>query len=342
MKKHHFLLFLTILIASLFLLACGKDKDNNTTKTTPELKICSSLGKETTELLVKDFIAKNKLKLKPEIAYIPGGTTEQRFAFIEKGNFDCWLGGTAEEYYSATDKGLLQSYTAKEAFKVPAELRNRRNLWTTLYLRHIAIISNKNSLHNLGLYAPTTWDELLSPNLKNEIAIPNFTLGGSSFGMLTSIWQMRGKEEALNYAKKFNQQIPTITNNALEAADLVYKGKKALAILPVDYALNLEEKHSFLFATVPKDANRNLLTGVALLKTSQNVETSQNFIDYLMSDASEEVLHNNGYKYLWHVKHYPNNSNRTELVGRLKIPVDDLAWTSTYKSEIIRQWTEAK
>lgn len=340
--KKSYLLLLTICIFSFLLLACDKSKNNPSDKTNLELKICSSLGKEATELLVNDFIAKNKLKLKLDVTYIPGGTIEQRFSFIEKGNFDCWLGGTAEEYYSASDKGLLQSYTAKEAFKVPAELRNRRNIWTSLYLSHIAIISNKNTLHNLGLYAPTTWDELLDVNLKNEIAIPNYNLGGSSFGMLTSIWQMRGKEETLKYAKKFNQQNPTITNNTLEAADLVYRGKKALAILPVDYALKLEEKHNFLFATVPKDANRNLLTGVALLKSSKNADVSHRFIDYLMSDASEKALHNSGYKYMWHVKHYPHNSNRTELVGRLKIPVDDLAWTSTYKSEIIRQWNEAK
>lgn len=340
--KKSYLLLLTICIFSFLLLACGKSKNNPPDKTNLELKICSSLGKEATELLVKDFIEKNKLKIKPRIAYIPGGTTEYRFDFIEKGNFDCWLGGTAEEYYSASDKGLLQSYTAKEAFKVPAELRNRRNIWTSLYLSHIAIISNKNRLHNLGLYAPTTWDELLAPELKEEIAIPSFSLGGSSFAMLTSIWQMRGKEEALKYAKKFNQQEPLITTNALDAADAVYRGKKTLAILPLDYALNLEEKHSFLFATVPKDANRNILSGVALLKSSKNSKISQSFIDYLMSDASEAVLHNNGYNYMWHVKHYPNNSNRTELVGRLKVPVDDLAWTSTYKLEIIRQWLEAK
>lgn len=342
MNKKYFFYFIFILV---FLFSgCGKNDQqaNSAAQPTAELKICSSLGKQATELLVNDFLAKSKQKLKPTIAYIPGGTMDQRFKFIEDGGFDCWLGGTAEEYFSANDKGILLPYAAKEAFKVPVELRNRRNLWTTLYLSHIAILSNRDKLHKFGLYAPTTWDELLDTKLHNEIVIPNFALGGASFGMLTSIWQVRGKETALKYATSLNQQRPTLTNNILEAADMVYQGKKTIAILPVDYALELEEKHPHLFATVPKDANRNLLTGVSLLKNCKNELEGQQFIDYLMSDASEEILHKNGNQYIWHVKHYPHNNNRNKLVGNLQVPVDDLAWTSTYKSEIIRQWLEAK
>ena len=307
-----------------------------------ELKICSSLGQKTTELLLSDFLQRSSGNIKPIVTYIPGGTMEERFKFIDEGAFDCWLGGTAEEYFSANEKGLLQGYAAKESFKVPAELRNRHNHWTTLYLSHIAILSNKHKLHSFGLYAPTTWDELLKPQFKEEIALPDPALGGASFGMLTSIWQLRGKEEALKYAAAFNQQQPVLTSSVMEAVDMVYQGKKTIAVLPVAYALELEEKHSHLFATVPKDANRNLLTGVALLKSCKNEAASQDFIDYLMSDFSEKALHASGQLYTWHVKHYPHNNNRNKLVGNIKVPVDDLAWTSTYKSEIIRQWLEAK
>ena len=323
----------------------GTAAPTNTTQegqTVHELKICSSLGQKTTELLLNDFLQRSSGNIKPSVSYIPGGTMEERFKFIDAGAFDCWLGGTAEEYFSANEKGLLQSYAAKESFKVPAELRNRHNHWTTLYLSHIAILSNKHKLHSFGLYAPTTWDELLAPQLKEEIALPDPALGGASFGMLTSIWQLRGKETALKYAAAFNKQQPVLTNSVMEAVDMVYQGKKTIAVLPVAYALELEEKHSHLFATVPKDANRNLLTGIALLKSCKNEAASQDFIDYLMSDFSEKALHASGQLYTWHVKHYPHNNNRNKLVGNLRVPVDDLAWTSTYKSEIIRQWLEAK
>lgn len=334
--------FLYILLIIFVFLAAGCSKKAPAPQPQTELKICSSLGKEITELLVSDFVKQSKASIKPSIAYVPGGSTEERFSYITAGGFDCWLGGTSEEYYYANEKALLESYTSKEAFKIPVELRNRRNLWTPLYFRHIGIISNKDKLKTLGIYAPTSWDELLNHKLKDEIAIPSYNLGGASFGMLTSIWQLRGKDQALKYAAAFNSQIPVFTKSTIEAADMVYTGKKALAIVPLDYALELEEKHNHLFASIPNDANRNLISGIALLRKASNQSTAEGFIDYLLTDASEKLLHNNGYPYLWHVKHYPNNNKRKALVGQINVPYDDLAWTSTYKSEIIRQWLEAK
>lgn len=46
--------------------------------------------------------------------------------------------------------------------------------------------------------------------------------------MITSIWQMRGKEQAMAYAAKLNAQQPVYTKGFGEAVDLVYIGKKPL------------------------------------------------------------------------------------------------------------------
>ena len=44
---------------------------------------------------------------------------------------------------------------------------------------------------------------------------------------------------------------------------------------------------------------------------------------------------------MWHVKNYPYNDGRRELIGNVQVPVDDLSWTSTYKNEIIKKWVNA-
>jgi len=261
--------------------------------------------------------------------------------YLRKHRFDVWLGGTSEEYFMADEQHILQPYIAKESYKVPAELRNRTGQWTSLYLSYIALLSNKNNLHAYGLYAPETWDELLAPQLKDELAIADFDLGGASFGMITSIWQMRGKEQAMAYAAKLNAQQPVYTKGFGEAVDLVYIGKKTVAIVPLDYALQMEARHRHLFATVVKDANRTMLTGAAIMRSAAHPDQARAFLDYLMSDAGVELLPANGYHYMWHVKKYPYNDGRRELIGNVRVPVDDLSWTSVYKSEIIRQWRGA-
>ena len=305
-----------------------------------ELALCSSMSKNRTELFANAYSKASGTKVR--ISYLPGGTLQERQDFLRKHKFDVWLGGTSEEYFLAEEQNILQPYVAKDSYKVPAELRNRTGQWTSLYLSYIALLSNKNNLHAYGLYAPESWDELLDPQLKDEVAMADFNLGGASFGMLTSISQLRGKASALAYAAKLNKQNPVYTSGFGEAVDMVYIGKKTVAVVPLDYALLMEMRHSHLFATVPKDANRTMLTGVAIMQGAPNVQEARKFIDYLMSDEGAKLLPDNGYHYMWHVKNYPNNVGRRELIGNVQVPVDDLGWTSTYKNEIIRQWLEAK
>lgn len=328
---------LAVLVGMLLLLGgCGGEKK----PVQKELNLCSSMNKTFTELIAASYGA--AMSTKVNISYLPAGTQQERFDYLRRNKADIWLGGTSEEYFLADGESILEPYLAKESYKVPAELRNRNGAWTSLYLSHVALLSNKNNLHAYGLYAPESWDELLAPELKDEIIMADFVIGGASYGMLTSIWQVRGREEALRYAARLNAQAPEYTAGFGEAVDKVYIGKKTVAVVPLDYALIMEGRHSHLFATVPKDANRNILTGAAIIKGAPHEAQAQDFLDYLMSDAGAELLPRNDYHYMWHVKHYPYNDGRRELLGNVRAPVDDLSWTSTYKSEIIRKWKEAR
>lgn len=335
MRRLYIYLIMTLLfLLLLFCLGCGKEE-----KPQQQLVLCSSLPKRQTELLAEGYSKASGTKVL--ISYLPAGTQQQRLDYLRQHKIDVWLGGTSEEYFIADEQNLLQPYIARETYKVPAELRNRTGQWTSLYLSYIALLSNKNNLAAYGLYAPTTWDELLAPQLQDELALADPVTGGASYGMLTSIWQLRGKTEALAFAAQLNQQRPQYTQGFGEAVDLVYIGKKTVAVVPLDYALLMEERHSHLFATVVKDANRNMLTGAALLRHADNVAQGKAFLDYLMSDEGMELLPGQGFHYMWHVKKYPYNDGRRELIGNVRVPVDDLEWTSVYKSEIIRQWQEA-
>lgn len=329
------LAFLSGLLLLLFVCGCQNTPKENK----KEILLCSSLGESATKLLVDNFSATKGVQVKVE--YLPSGSTESRLNFLSSKNFDCWLGGTAEEYNLAGQQKLLEKYIVKDSHKIPTELSNKQGEWTSLYLSHIAFISNKHKLKEKGLYAPETWEELLVPGFYKELAIPDCKLGGASFGMVTSLWQLKGKEQALNYGARLHKQLPVYTKALDEAVDMVYRGEKTIAIVPIGYALILEEKHPHLFATIVRDANRNMLTGVALLKNGTNQAGTKEFMDYLMSSASIEVLEKNNLHYMWQVTQ-PYKAGRSDLLGKIKTPVDDLNWTATYKDEIIKQWLETR
>lgn len=338
MHRNIFLKIFTLVLALALLAGCAKNDAPQAKQ--KQLLLCSSMGKKITELFASSYGKATGTQVK--INYLPAGTQQERLDYLRQNKFDIWLGGTSEEYFLADEQKILQPYIVKEAYKVPAELRNRTGQWTSLYLSYIAFLSNKNNLHAYGLYAPERMEELLAPQLKDELALADFNLGGASYGLITSLWQLRGREEALAYAAKLNAQEPEYTQGFGEAVDKVYIGKKTVAVVPLDYALRLERQHSHLFATVVQDANRNMLTCAAIMRNAEHVDEAKAFLDYLMSDEGMELLPENGYNYIWHVKKYPYNDGRRELLGNVSVPVDDLGWTAGSKSEIIRQWLKAK
>lgn len=303
------------------------------------IKICSSLNKTMTDILATDF--SNTQNVKTEVSYLPAGNLDSRLKFLREGKFDIWLGGTPEEYYLAGEQKMLLAYRSKEAYKVPAEMRENQWRWTGLYVDYIGILANRSKLNAQGLYAPDTWKELLQPEFLQEIVLADLKNGGSSYGMVTSIWQLRGKQKALQYAAAFNKQVPLYTINEWEAVEEVISGRKTVAIVPLSMALLLERQNRNLFATLVKDGNKNCITGVAVLQ-GEHPEEAQDFMDYLLSKASQDLLAAEGYPLLWRVSDYAHDDGRKMMVGNLMVAIDDLSWTAGQKSAIIQQWLNAQ
>ena len=303
------------------------------------IKICSSLNETMTDILAEDFAKQQNVKV--EVRHLPAGNLDERLNFLREGKFDVWLGGTPEEYYLAGEQKMLRSYRPREAYKVPAEMRENQWRWTGLYVDYIGFLTNRDRLRELGLYAPETWDELLKPELWEETALADFKNGGRSYGMIISIWQLRGEAKAMEYAASFNSQLPLYTASEWEAIEAVRSGRKTIAVVSLSTALQLERQNRDLFATLVKDGNKNCITGAAILQGA-NLAEAQSFMDYLLSEHSKDLLASKGYPLLWRVSDYAHDDGRKMMIGDLELAVDDLSWTAGQKSVIIQQWLNAQ
>lgn len=329
------ILITTLLAALLLCSGCGSDGESQQ-KT---IRLCSSLSESMTDILAEDFSRQQNVKV--AICYLPTGDLTKRLNFLRDGKFDLWLGGTPEEYYLASEQKMLRSYRPQEAYKVPAEMRENQWRWTGLYVDYIGFLSNRGRLRDLGLYAPETWNELLKPELFEETVMADFKNGGRSYGMLTSIWQLRGEEQALAYAASFNSQKPFYTASEWDAIEEVRSGRKTVAVVSLSVALQLERQDRELFATLVKDGNKNCITGAAILQGA-HLEEAQAFMDYLLSEHSRNLLASKGYPLLWRVSDYAHDDGRKMMIGNLQLAVDDLSWTAGQKSAIIQQWLNAQ
>lgn len=324
-----FMITLLIMCAFCFTVTANEQK----TKTT--LKVVSSMPEVLTQQLLSDF--GKKMNVGTELTYMPSGTMENKLTFLEGKDYDVWLGGTTEEFWLAKDRELLVSYTPKRAYTIPYELRHNSWFWTALYVDHIGFLSNRKNLMRFGLYAPRSMEELLHKRLKNQIILQDPNNGGASYGMITSLWQLQGEEKALSYAEDFRKQNPTYTECVEDAIDAVLSGKKTVAVVPLSVALKMWEKEKPLYGSVPSAVNKNIISGVAILKGS-NTTQAQELIEYLLSDDASKLIASKGHRFVWNASSAPMDKKYKIVVGRLNKSIDDLNWTAGEKESIIKQW----
>lgn len=312
----------------------GKDE----VKQKEQVKICISMPVDIADALAEDFTKASGVET--QVVPLPPGSAENRFNFLASSGSDVWLGGTAEEFYLAVERGLLVSYQPEEAYAIPAEFRQNNWLWTALYIDHIGFLSNKRNLHYLGLYAPESWQELLAEPLKYELALADPKSGGAGYGMMTALWQLKGESAAMDYAEQLNRQRPEYFVNLQETIDEVRQGYKTVAVVPLSVALLLERSEENLFATIPADGNKNLISGAAVLNGPNNAAACK-FIEYLLSNRAAEIVAEKGHGLVWSLSAAADDELRSQYTGKMLTPVDDLSWTAGQKANVIERWLTA-
>lgn len=322
-----------LLLGMILLAGCGPQK----TETPAEgvIRVCSSMNRNLSEALIRDFA--NKTGILVEFDPLVATTLQQRLELLGNSKIDVWIGGSVEEYYMAGERDMLVPYLSSGTAGIPPQYMDRDGRWSPLSVDYIALLSNQDNMRKLGIEAPVTWDELLQPVLHNEIVMADPGIGGASYGMITSLWQLRGEEPALKFAGALRTQKVQYLSTAAKAGYEVYVGRKAVAVTSLHHAKALEKEFHFLYAEPVRDGNKNMITAVAILKGGENRKAAQRFMDYLFSREAALIMREYGMNPIVDGLTEKGRANEIQF-----IPNDDLRWTAGQKQELIRAWLNAK
>ena len=299
------------------------------------VRICSSMNRNLSEKLIEDFA--NKTGIVVEFDPLVATSLYQRLDLLGNSKVDVWLGGSAEEYYMAAERDMLASYLPREVADIPPQYMDRDGRWMPLSIDYIALLSNRDNMKKLGIEPPFSWNELLQPVLHNEIVMADPVTGGASYGLITSLWQLRGRDAALQFAGGLRTQQVLYLPTEAKAGYEVYLGRKAVAVMSLRHALALEKEHPFLYAAPVRDGNKNMITAVAILKTGEKRKAAERFMDYLFSKEAVQILREFRMNPLVDAL---NDKNKYGDIGT--VPNDDLRWMAGEKQALIREWINAK
>lgn len=189
---------------------------------------------------------------------------------------------------SLKKQNLLAAYKSPEAARFDTQLFDKEG-----YYYGTKVITTGIAYHTKAPLKPTSWLDLLKPEVKNMTTLPSPLYSGAA--QIHQATLMNDPALGWQYYEKLKQNgaMPQSGNGAVMSA--IASGSKAYGVL-VDY-LAIREKAKgapveFLF---PKEGVSVVTEPVAMMKGTKNPQGAKEFIDFVLSDAGQKLVLQQGY-----------------------------------------------
>ncbi|WP_342359672.1 ABC transporter substrate-binding protein [Terrarubrum flagellatum] len=140
---------------------------------------------------------------------------------------------------------------------------------------------------------PTSWTDLMKPELKGLISMPSPLYSGAAAIMMGAVTKRPDLGWKFYDALKANETVAVRGNGAVLKS--VATGEKPYGVL-VDYlAYNAKAQGSPVEFVFPKEGVTAVTEPVAMLKTAPNKAAARAFIDFILSDDGQKLALSQGY-----------------------------------------------
>lgn len=156
------------------------------------------------------------------------------------------------------------------------------------------VITSGLVVNTKAKFKPSSWKDLLNPELKNQIAMPSPLYSGAA-AISLGAWLADPALGGWNYVEglKANGAIAVRGNGAV--LQQVANGEKSVGILVDFMALNAKAKGSPVEFVIPKEGLTFVTEPVAVLKTAKNVPAAEAFVNFLLSQDGQKYSTTLGY-----------------------------------------------
>jgi len=274
-----------------------------------ELTLITPVSKFIHDAALKAFAeyAKEKWNVTVRTNAIPAGTPVAYGRIVEwkgKPEADIFWGGESALFEKLAEQKLLQKVEiSKDAWdSIPASigkpkpipLKDRDGFWVGTALEPYGLVYHPKRIQRLGVAEPKSWDDLLQPKLKGEVAQCAPTRSSSSNATYEVILSMHGEDKGWDWLKRLSQNTGHFTARSRDVPTVVAKGEYAAGFAVPSYMAFEEKLAGFDIKFVaPKNA---FVTPepMAILAGSRNPKAARAFIEFLLSERGQRVFMERG------------------------------------------------
>ncbi|WNF36682.1 ABC transporter substrate-binding protein [Bacillaceae bacterium IKA-2] len=184
----------------------------------------------------------------------------------------------------ATEEDMLESYHSPTWDDVPAEFKDPDGKWYGWSYWFNVLAINDDLLDELGLDKPESWEDLLDPQYKGEIVLPDPGTSGTAFLFVSAIMQIMGEEEGWEYLKKLDENVGQYSQSGSAPAQMVAQGEYAIGITWDQAVFDRMDEGYPISAVIPEEGVGFDLDVAWIFKDADNKEAAKKVIDFIGSD----------------------------------------------------------
>lgn len=282
--------------ASLFsLAACGgnadSEADSDGNETAGDISFYTSQPDEDANALVEAF---NEEYPDINVSLYRSGTeevvskvqAEDQAGSVEA---DVLLLADSVTFESLKEQELLQTYESPEAGNIPEEFADPDHMYYGTKAMATVLAVNTNEVEDM----PDSWTDLAADDAAGQTVMPSPLYSGAAAynaGVMS-------REESLgwDYFEDLAANDVTIVQGNGGALQSVASGEKSYAMVVDFIAANAKAEGSPVELVYPEEGVPVITEPVGITEASDNVEASQTFVDFILSEEGQTLAADMGY-----------------------------------------------
>jgi len=211
----------------------------------------------------------------------------------EKANpqFDIWWGGPIDSFIAAKAEGLLEPYKSPgQANIIDPKLMMDTDAtpqWVGIYVGSIGFATNTKQT---AIKPPTSYEDLIKPEMKGQIAIAHPASSGTSYTFMCSILQIKGEKDGWEYMKKFASNVLIWTKSGAAPGNNVGLGEASVGVVfSHDIVKNIDVDKFPMALSFPSEGTGYEIGGMGLIKGAKNPELAKAWYDWALEAKTQEL-----------------------------------------------------
>jgi iron(III) transport system substrate-binding protein len=189
-----------------------------------------------------------------------------------------------------------------------------------------------------GVPQPSSWADLLKPEYKGNIVMPNPASSGTGYLTVSAILQMMGEEKGWQYLDKLHENINTYLHSGSKPCVAAAKGEYVVGVSFAYRGVQEKNKGAPIAIVLPTEGIGWDMEAAAIMNGTGNLDAAKKLMDFAASEDANKL-----YAKSYSVTAYPNISgkieNYPENEEQLMIK-NDFAWAAANRDRILEEWTK--